>query len=76
MAAPLQFAPFATSISPDFWHALTTLKLNVLKLSDAPVPISATFTRGKTVKDRKTGADVGLGCTIELDGSAFEPADA
>ena len=72
--APLQFAPFATSISPDFWHALTNLKLQVLKLSDEPVPITATYTRGRTVKDRKTGEDVGLGCGIELDGSAFEGA--
>ncbi|KAK4704028.1 ubiquitin-like modifier-activating enzyme ATG7, partial [Phenoliferia sp. Uapishka_3] len=72
MSLPLQFAPFSSSISPDFWHALTTLKLNVLKLSDDPVPVSASFTRGRTVKDRKTGEEVGLGCTLELDGNAFE----
>lgn len=72
MAQPVQFAPFASSIAPDFWHALTTLKLTVLKLSDAPVAISASFAPGRTVRDRSTGEDVGLGCTLELDGNAFE----
>lgn len=71
-----QFAPFSTSISPDFWHSLTTLKLTVLKLSDAPVAISGSYSRGRTVKDRATGEEVQLGCTIELDGKAFEAIDA
>ncbi|KAM0747191.1 E1-like protein-activating [Meredithblackwellia eburnea MCA 4105] len=73
---PVQFAPFATSITPDFWHKLTELKLNVLKLDDAPVDITASFTRGKTVKDRKTGEHVGLGCTIELDAASFEKSSS
>ena len=69
---PLQFAPFSSTISPSFWQALTTLKLQVLKLNDEPVPISASYTRGRTVKDRLTGESVGLGCTLELDERAFD----
>lgn len=69
---PLQFAPFSTSISPDFWHSLTQLKLHVLKLSEDPVPIHATYSGGRNVKDRRTGVDVGLGATLELDGTSFD----
>jgi ubiquitin-like modifier-activating enzyme ATG7 len=71
-AQPLQFTPFATTISPDFWHSLTTLKLQVLKLSDDPVPVVASYIKGRVVKDRTTGEDVGLGCGIELDGNSFQ----
>lgn len=72
MTAPFQFAPFSSSISPSFWQALTTLKLQVLKLSDEPVPISGSYSKARTVKDRLTGEEIGLGCTLELDEHSFE----
>ncbi|KAI5480659.1 autophagy-related protein 7 [Pseudohyphozyma bogoriensis] len=71
-ATTTTFSPFSTTISPSFWHALTSLKLKVLKLSDEPIPINATYSKGRTVKDRKTGEDVGLGCLVELDERSFD----
>ena len=70
--SPLQFSSFSSSINPSFWHALTTLKLRVLKLSDEPVPVWATYARGRTVVDRTTGEQVGMGATIELGGEGIE----
>ncbi|ORY74529.1 E1-like protein-activating [Leucosporidium creatinivorum] len=72
MPTPLQFAPFSSSISPSFWQSLTTLKLQVLKLSDEPVPITGSYSKARTVKDRLTGDEVGMGCVLELDERAFE----
>lgn len=72
MTTPLQFAPFSSSISPSFWQSLTTLKLQVLKLSDEPVPITGSYSRARTVKDRLTGDEVGMGCVLELDERAFD----
>lgn len=72
MTAALQFAPFSSSISPSFWQSLTTLKLQVLKLSDEPVPITGSYSKARTVKDRLTGDEVGMGCVLELDERAFD----
>lgn len=69
---PLQFSPLSSSINPSFWHALTTLKLQVLKLSDEPVPIWASYARGRTVVDRATGERVGMGAVVELGGEGVE----
>lgn len=68
----LQFVPFTSSISPDFWHALTRLKLHVLKLNDEPVPISAYYQRGGVVHDRVTGQDVPLACLLHFDAASFD----
>lgn len=72
MTTPLQFAPFSSSISPSFWQSLTTLKLQVLKLSDEPVPIIGSYSKARTVKDRLTGDEVGMGSVLELDERAFD----
>jgi hypothetical protein len=37
MADLLQFGPFASAADPSFWHGLTKLKLETLKLSAEPV---------------------------------------
>jgi ubiquitin-like modifier-activating enzyme ATG7 len=71
-AAVVQFTPLASVVSPAFWHALTSLKIDVLRLSDAPVPVNASYGVGRTVHDRETGKDVALGCTISVGESAFD----
>jgi hypothetical protein len=72
----LQFAPFASLVEPAFWHALTQRKIDVLRLSDAPLPVAAAYTPGRTIRDRETGADVGLGCHLGVGGEAFDGVDA
>ncbi|GAA5906638.1 hypothetical protein JCM5296_000717 [Sporobolomyces johnsonii] len=71
-AGPLQFLPLSTAVSPSFWHQLTHLKLHHLKLSDAPVPISGWYTKGKQVKDRMTGEAVGISGGLELSKASFD----
>lgn len=67
-----QFSPFSTSIAPNFWHSLTKIKLQILKLSDESIPIHGSFTKGRTTVDRQTGQKIGFGDIFELDGNAFE----
>ncbi|THH14862.1 hypothetical protein EW146_g5529, partial [Bondarzewia mesenterica] len=67
----VQFAPFSSLVQPTLWHELTRLKLEVLRLSDDSVPLTATYSTGRTIKDRNTGQDVTLGCNVSLGGNAF-----
>jgi hypothetical protein len=67
----VQFAQFSSIVQPTFWHELSRLKLEVLRLSDETVPITATYSTGRTVKDRNTGREVALGCNIALGGEGF-----
>jgi Ubiquitin-like modifier-activating enzyme ATG7 N-terminus len=68
----LAFQQFSSLLHPTFWHSLTGLKIDVLKLDDAEVPVTGAYGKGKSVVDRETGADVGLGCTVAFEGTAFE----
>ncbi|KAG0150179.1 hypothetical protein CROQUDRAFT_652589 [Cronartium quercuum f. sp. fusiforme G11] len=73
MSTVLQFTPFSSSIDPTFWHALTKLKIDILKLGDEPVPIRATYERGRWVQDRESGGkEIGFGGELRLDGKSFE----
>ncbi|PLW14810.1 hypothetical protein PCANC_01117 [Puccinia coronata f. sp. avenae] len=63
----LQFVPFGSSIDPSFWHSLTTLKIDVLKLEDEPVPIRAWYERGRWTVQRDSGADIGVGNEFRVD---------
>ncbi|TFK52716.1 E1-like protein-activating [Heliocybe sulcata] len=67
----VQFTPLSSLVQPDFWHALTSLKIDVLKLSDASVAIRAAYTAGRTIRDRETGQEVPLGCELVVSGEAF-----
>ncbi|RPD60458.1 E1-like protein-activating [Lentinus tigrinus ALCF2SS1-6] len=60
----VQFAPFQSLVQPAFWHALTELKIDVLRLSDEAQPVTATYTSGRAVKDRETGQEIALGCNL------------
>ena len=67
----VQFAPFSSLVEPSFWHALTDLKIDVLRLSDDVLELSASYSVGKSVKDRETGTEVSLGCNMSVGGDAF-----
>ncbi|THH32938.1 hypothetical protein EUX98_g1274 [Antrodiella citrinella] len=67
----VQFAPFASLADPNFWHALTNLKIDVLRLDDHTVPLSASYTSGRSIVDRETGNEIALGCNITVGGEAF-----
>ncbi|KAJ8482112.1 hypothetical protein ONZ45_g15064 [Pleurotus djamor] len=68
----VQFAPFSSLVQPSFWHELTSLKVDVLRLSDDSVPITASYTTGKSFKDRDTGQEIALGCNITVGSESFE----
>ena len=68
----VQFAPFSSLIQPSLWHKLTDLKIDVLQLSDAAVPVSGSYAIGRTVKDRETGQEIALGCNLTVGAESFD----
>ena len=68
----VQFAPFSSLIQPSFWHELTNIKIDVLRLSDEAVPLSATYSIGRSIKDRETGQDIPLGCNLSVGSESFD----
>lgn len=70
----VQFAPFSSLAEPAFWHALTELKVNVLRLDDNAIPITASYVSGRSTTDRETGAEIALGCNLMVGGDAFSEA--
>ena len=67
----LQFSPFSSIVSPEFWHKVTDLKIDVLKLSDDAVPITGTYGIGRTVVDRETGKEVVMHTNFTVGGDSF-----
>ncbi|KAL6298925.1 E1-like protein-activating [Sparassis latifolia] len=67
----VQFTPFSSLVQPAFWHALTDLKIDVLKLSDDAIPLSASYSPGRAVKDRESGKEIALACNLSVSGEAF-----
>ncbi|KAG8990072.1 Autophagy protein 7 [Tulasnella sp. JGI-2019a] len=67
----MQFTPFSSIVQPAFWHELTKLKIDVLKLSQDSLPIYGSYSIGRAVTDRETGLEVALGCNLILGGDAF-----
>lgn len=71
----LQFSPLPSAPSPAFFHALTKHKLDVARLDDGVVPITAEYAEGKLVRDRESAdgdAEVGIPGGLEVSGSAFD----
>ncbi|KAH9825098.1 hypothetical protein DFH28DRAFT_1091498 [Melampsora americana] len=70
----LQFIPFSSSIDPTFWHTLTKIKIDILKLGDEPIKIKGLYERGRWVKDKESNQtnEIGLGGEIRLDGKSFD----
>ncbi|KAI6007793.1 hypothetical protein F5J12DRAFT_830735 [Pisolithus orientalis] len=68
----VQFAPFSSLVQPGFWHELTRLKIDILRLSDESLTVNGSYSVGRSVRDRETGQDVALGCNLVLGAAAFE----
>ncbi|KAJ4498419.1 hypothetical protein C8R41DRAFT_757279 [Lentinula lateritia] len=69
----VQFTPLPSLTHPSFWHKLTEHKLDVLKLSDAGVDITATYRVGRLIEDREggPGAFVGVGGSLGVEEESF-----
>lgn len=68
----LQFTPLPTQISADFWHTLSTLKLDRLRLDEAPLPLKASYGIARRVKDRSTGEEVAVQGSLVLDEASLD----
>ena len=68
----VQFAPFSSLVQPSFWHKLTGLKVDVHKLNDDAIPLFASYTPGRSIKDRETGQDIALACNLTVGEEGFE----
>lgn len=74
---PLQFQPLQSQPTPEFWSALTSLKLDKLRLDDSILPIHAWMDEGREVANtnRLTGKveeSVGVDGSVFLSDSAFQ----
>lgn len=67
-----QFAPFASLVQPGFWHELTRMKIDVLRLSEESLTVTGSYSTGRSIRDRETGQDVALGCNLSVGTDAFE----
>jgi len=68
----VQFAPLSSLVQPALWHKLTELKIDVLRLSDDAVPISGSYSIGRSIKDRETGQEIALSCNLTVGSESFE----
>ncbi|KAJ7512741.1 hypothetical protein B0H11DRAFT_1947177 [Mycena galericulata] len=68
----VQFAPFASLVQPTFWHELTSLKIDVLRLSDEALPITGSYSVGRSITDRETGNEIALGCNLSVGPESFD----
>jgi hypothetical protein len=67
----VQFTPFQSQVSPQLWHQLSKLKIDVLRLSADYIPVAATYGPGRIVVDRESGKEIGLGCTFNIGGEGL-----
>ncbi|OAX41208.1 E1-like protein-activating [Rhizopogon vinicolor AM-OR11-026] len=70
----VQFAPFASLVQPGFWHELTRMKIDVLRLSDEALTVSGSYSVGRSIRDRETGQDIALGCNLIVGEDAYQKA--
>ncbi|KAJ7582478.1 E1-like protein-activating [Mycena floridula] len=70
----LQFTPLSSLVHPAFWHKLTEMKLDVLKLSDREVQLSAYYHPGRYIHDKTENKDVGLDGTFNVGEESFDLA--
>ncbi|KAG5645119.1 hypothetical protein DXG03_006933, partial [Asterophora parasitica] len=68
----VQFAPFSSLIQPSFWHELTNLKIDVLRLSDEAQPLTGSYTAGRSVTDRESGKEIALGGNLSVGSESFD----
>jgi hypothetical protein len=70
----IQFAPFASLVQPGFWHELTRMKIDVLRLSEDAVAVNGSYSVGRSIRDRETGQDIALGCNFTVGEDAYQNA--
>jgi ubiquitin-like modifier-activating enzyme ATG7 len=70
----VQFAPFASLVQPGFWHELTRMKIDVLRLSEDAITVNGSYTVGRSIRDRETGQDIALGCNLTVGEDAYQKA--
>jgi len=68
----VQFAPFSSLVQPSFWHELTNIKIDRLRLSDESLPIVGSYSVGRSIKDRETGQEIALGCNLTVGSESFD----
>ncbi|KAG6877610.1 hypothetical protein C0993_005614 [Termitomyces sp. T159_Od127] len=68
----VQFAPFSSLVQPSFWHELTNIKIDVLRLSDAAIPVTGSYSVGRSVTDRESGKEIALGCSFSVGSESFD----
>lgn len=68
----LQFAPFTSKVSPEFWHEFASLKVNRLQLSDEDVPLVGSYAAGRQTKDQA----VSISSALSIEGKAFDVTHA
>lgn len=79
--SPLQFQPFSSQPSPEFWSALTTLKLDKLRLDDTSLPVHAWVDEGREIVNTNKltghveGNPVGVDGSVLLGAGAFDAAE-
>jgi hypothetical protein len=70
----VQFAPFASLVQPGFWHELTRMKIDVLRLSEDAMTVNGSYSVGRSIRDRETGQDIALGCNLTVGEDAYQKA--
>ncbi|KAI9172945.1 Autophagy protein 7 [Blastocladiella emersonii ATCC 22665] len=68
----MQYLPFTSAVEPSFWHALAKHKLEVLRLSDAPIAVAGSFVPGRLVKTAED-AYSSLPACLSLEGGSLDP---
>jgi len=66
-----QFTTLSSQAHPSFWNKLTEHKLDVLRLSDAQVEITASYGVGRQIKDREANAWVGMNGSLVVEEDSF-----
>lgn len=69
------FTPLQSQPSPSFWHSLSSLKLDTLKLSSPVLSVSASYGTGRTITDRTDGRTVAINSALMLDGASLNDKD-
>lgn len=73
----LQFTPFASSVDASFWHQLSALKLDTLKLDDRVLSINGTYAPGKVTRNdasssKHSGTPVPLSARLWLSAKSLD----
>lgn len=68
----LQFTPHSSLVQPGFWHELTRIKIDVLKLSEQSVPIVGSYSPGRWIVDRESGNQIALNGSLSLSETSFD----